>query len=300
MKASTGDQAQGFGLHRWPGGGDAGVTHRTVGGPGDQSRRGQCRVPSLGGSHTDRGIAFHQLDIPITQSRAVDDVLDLQIFIKIDKLAPFGVLEDRPGVVHSLTAFGRLHRARVQSQLFKGGPAGVAAIGTHRLQAVQAVDAAGQQHAPGQVAETEAGAIIVVAQLGATVTGQLIGGHIPRGHGQEATGDVGQVIPHRALVAAGMNPHGRQACATGIGLCFVHRGLGVEGYALLSQSRRQCRVVGSGAQVHQGGDRQARVQRGEGSAVSRVIAGEDHQWLLGCHAVVHQQALQGTAQQDAG
>ena len=110
---------------------------------------------------------------------------------------------------------------------------------------------------------------------------------------------MGQVIPQCALVAAGMHPHGRQPCATGIGFCFIHRGLGVQGYTLLSQSRRQCRVVGSGAQVHQGGDRQARVQRREGSAIGRVIAGEDYQWLLGCHAVMHQQAPQGTAQHDA-
>ena len=53
----------------------------------------------LGGSHPHRGVTLNQLNIAIAKARAIDDVFYLQVFVKIDKLAPLWVLENGPGVV---------------------------------------------------------------------------------------------------------------------------------------------------------------------------------------------------------
>ena len=114
MKSPSRDEAERFWCDGWSSGSYAGLSDTSIGGFRNQTRGGEGGVATLRRAHTHSGETFYELYISVAHASRIDDVFDLQILIKVDELATFGMLENRPRVVYSLMAVDLLSGSRGQ------------------------------------------------------------------------------------------------------------------------------------------------------------------------------------------
>src|SRR6266478_202359 len=104
-------------------------------------------MAALRGAHTDGGIALQQLDVVVAISDTVHQILDLDILVEVDEVAPAFMGEDWPGMglahAAAIAGDGRGFAAAGEASVPRCRPTGASTFGHHRFKAICAVDRAG-------------------------------------------------------------------------------------------------------------------------------------------------------------
>ncbi len=301
IKGTACNVCQFLGLEGRPGCGHAGFTDTALGRSGHQSCSRQCRVTTLRRAHAHRGIAFYQLDVAIADARGIDDIAYLKVFVEVDKILAVRVREDRPGEVDLRFAAQRgwgVSRGQAQCRDHAGG--GMRRIGQHVVQRVVTVDRARDAQVLRQAADREFGLFIVIGQLAAGLTQQLVDRHIAAGHAQQVAVDTRTAVRHLPLAGDLAQLGAAHMAHAFLMQRFIDRCVHVADDAALLQRKPQRPVRRAAAHVGHCNHVDALIVQIQCGEVTVIIAGQHHRAFAGLDGVQLDQTLCSTGQHHAG
>ncbi len=172
---------------------------------------------------------------------------------------------------------------------------------SHRKFGVDAaVNGAGGHHALGQLVDLKNRALIQIAEPGATLARQLVGGHVThRGHQQIAAMNA-QARTRDARGFDGAHIHGAQTTAEALRPRLVDRGAALDFHAGIGERTRRGMRGHVRAHLHHAAQLDPGLQQVKRNLVGDVVAGQHHRAVPGSHAVASDQSLGGASQQDPG
>ena len=258
---------------------------------------------ALAGAHAVGGVALHQLDVVVALLRRVVKILELQVFVEVDKVLALRMGHDGPGVAGAACRFGHLRHSlwARKAAMGCGQQAGTLAVQRLGRAVIHAVDAAAGKDPRWQRGRYKLLHGIGPAHGRAGLVQQIRGRGVAHAHDHAIAGHVFA----GARIGLAIGQQARQGHAGDPASAVARMGFVNSPAIEHPDSGGAYRFTGStgrrlAAHIGHGGDFHARAQGVEHRCESFAVGHQRHCGLHGAHRVAVDQALRRTAGHDAG